>query len=116
MSIRQFGNHLGRTEVFPQKGSFTEKKKSFPSGEKAALNSDLFLETIPGAKTSGVVPYAAGGLWTTSGGGVGWNIGGGLKMKLTETLAIRAVYRRFASFEEFDWGVNVISFGLSIFF
>ena len=62
------------------------------------------------------IPYVTGGLWTTTAGGFGWNVGGGLKIKLTETLAIRAEYRRWAVFEEFDWGVNFISCGLSYFF
>jgi hypothetical protein len=32
------------------------KKKYFSSGERAALNSDLLVETIPGAKIYSVVP------------------------------------------------------------
>ena len=63
-----------------------------------------------------IIPYVTGGLWTTTAGGFGWNIGGGLKIKLTERLAIRAEYRRWAVFEEFDWGVNFISCGLSYFY
>ncbi|NIM58854.1 MAG: hypothetical protein GTO16_07930 [Candidatus Aminicenantes bacterium] len=63
------------------------------------------------------IPYAIGGVWTTTSGGFGWNIGGGLKIKLlNEGMAIRAEYRRWAVFEEFDWGVNFISCGLSFFF
>jgi hypothetical protein len=63
-----------------------------------------------------VIPYATGGLWTTTSGGFGWNIGGGLKIMIFDKLAIRAEYRRWAVFEEFDWGVNFISCGLSIYF
>jgi len=63
-----------------------------------------------------IIPYATGGLWTTTAGGFGWNIGCGLKIKLIENLAIRAEYRRWAAFEEFEWGLNFISFGLSYFF
>jgi hypothetical protein len=45
-----------KIKVSLPEGSITEKKKDFPSGEKAALNSDFGVETVPGAKTSGVVP------------------------------------------------------------
>jgi len=62
------------------------------------------------------IPYAIGGIWTTTAGGFGWNLGGGLKIKLNENLAIRAEYRRWAVFEEFRWCVNFILCGLSLFF
>jgi opacity protein-like surface antigen len=64
-----------------------------------------------------IVPYATGGLWTShSFAGVGWNAGGGIKLLLSDKLAIRAEYRRWSSFEEFSFGVNTFSGGLSYIF
>lgn len=63
-----------------------------------------------------VIPYVAGGVWTTTFGGIGWNIGGGLKIRATETLALRFEYRRWALFEELEYGANFFSGGISIFF
>lgn len=60
-------------------------------------------------------PYATGGLWTTTFGGVGWNIGGGFKIKLNEDLAVRAEFKHWTNLD-FDWGVNLISFGITLFF
>ena len=60
--------------------------------------------------------YAIGGVWTTTSGGIGWNIGGGLKIKLNENMAIRAEYRRWVLFEDYDVGAASISCGLSLFF
>ena len=61
------------------------------------------------------VPYATGGVWTTTGGGFGFNIGGGLGLRLTEVFAIRVEYRRWFV-GEIDWGLNTISAGISWFF
>lgn len=63
-----------------------------------------------------VMPYAIGGVWTAAPEGSGWNIGGGLKIKLNENLAIRAEYRRLVLFEESEVGATSISGGLSLFF
>jgi hypothetical protein len=60
--------------------------------------------------------YAIGGLWTTISGGTGWNIGGGLKIKLNENMAIRAEYRRWVPFGESEGGAYSLSCGLSLFF
>jgi hypothetical protein len=62
-----------------------------------------------------LIPYATGGIWTTTAGGSGYNIGGGIKMKLSEVFAIRAEYRRYF-FGDSDWGVNTIIGGISLFF
>lgn len=62
-----------------------------------------------------LIPYATGGIWTTTAGSFGYNIGGGIKMKLSEVFAIRAEYRRYF-FGESDWGVNTIIGGISLFF
>jgi len=63
-----------------------------------------------------LIPYTIGGIWTTTYGGFGWNFGGGIKIKLSENLAIRAEYKYWANFEEYEWGINFISCGLSLFF
>ncbi len=63
----------------------------------------------------GLIPYATGGIWTTTYGGFGFNVGGGIKIKLSEVLAIRAEYRRYIV-SETDWGVNAVIGGISLFF
>lgn len=62
-----------------------------------------------------LIPFATGGIWTTAFGGLGYNIGGGIKMKLSEEFAIRAEYRRYFVGDS-DWGVNTIIGGISLFF
>jgi len=62
-----------------------------------------------------VIPYTTGGLWTTTAGGLGWNAGGGIKLKLNRTIGIRIEYRRWGIFDEYGWGGNLILFGLSFF-
>lgn len=62
-----------------------------------------------------LIPYATGGIWTTTDGGFGFNAGGGIKIKLSEVLAIRAEYRRYFIGDS-DWGVNAIIGGISLFF
>lgn len=62
-----------------------------------------------------LIPYATGGIWTTTDGGFGFNVGGGIKIKLSEVFAIRAEYRRYFVGES-DWGVNAIIGGISLFF
>jgi hypothetical protein len=61
------------------------------------------------------VPYATGGVWTTTDGGFGFNAGGGIKIKLSKVFAIRAEYRRYFVGDS-DWGVNAIIGGISLFF
>ena len=64
-----------------------------------------------------VIPYAIGGLWTVLLGEIsGWNIGGGLKIKLKENMAIRIELRRWVPFGQSEGGAASISFGLSWFF
>jgi hypothetical protein len=60
--------------------------------------------------------YVIGGVWTITSDGTGWNIGGGLKMKLNEKLAIRIEYRRWVPFGESEGGGYSLSCGLSLFF
>ncbi len=62
-----------------------------------------------------LIPYATGGIWTTTYGGFGFNVGGGIKIKLSEVFAIRAEYRRYIVGES-DWGVNAVIGGISFFF
>ena len=61
------------------------------------------------------IPYATGGIWTTTSGGIGFDIGGGIKIKLSEVFALRTEYRRYI-FGESDWGMNAIIGGISWFF
>lgn len=58
------------------------------------------------------IPYATGGVWTTTSGGFGFTFGGGVKMKLSEVVAIRAEYRRYI-FGDSNWGLNAIIGGIS---
>ncbi len=61
------------------------------------------------------IPYATGGIWTTTDGGFGFNLGGGIKIKLSKVFAIRAEYRRYFVGDT-DWGVNTIIGGICFFF
>jgi hypothetical protein len=61
------------------------------------------------------IPYATGGIWTTTFGGVGFNVGGGIKLRLTEAFALRTEYRRYI-FGDSDWGVNALIGAISWFF
>jgi opacity protein-like surface antigen len=54
-------------------------------------------------------------LWTTTYGGFGFDVGGGVKIKLSERFAIRAEYRRYFIGDD-DLGLNVILGGISVFF
>jgi len=60
-----------------------------------------------------VILYATGGVWLNEHGETGLNIGGGLKLKLSENLAIRAEYR--SSLHEDEGGAGFIYGGLSLF-
>jgi len=62
-----------------------------------------------------LIPYTTGGIWTTTYGGGGFDVGGGIKMKLSEALAIRAEYRRYIV-SDTGWGVSAVIGGLSLFF
>ena len=62
-----------------------------------------------------LIPYATGGIWTTTYGGFGFNFGGGIKIRLSEGFAFRSEYRRYF-FSDTDWGLNVIVGGISLFF
>ena len=63
-----------------------------------------------------VILYATGGVWINTVGETGWNIGGGLKLKLNENLAIRAEYRSWLPSEEYDeYSAGSILCGLSLF-
>ena len=62
-----------------------------------------------------LIPYATGGIWTTTYGGFGFNVGGGIKIKISEVFAIRVEYRRYIV-SETDWGLNAVIGGISLFF
>lgn len=62
-----------------------------------------------------LVPYATGGVWTTTYGGFGFDVGGGIKIRLSKVFAIRVEYRRYF-FDDGDWGVNTVIGGISLFF
>jgi len=62
-----------------------------------------------------LIPYTTGGIWTTTYGGGGFDVGGGIKMKLSEAFAIRAEYRRYVT-SDTDWGVSAAIGGISLFF
>ncbi|MHA2315461.1 MAG: hypothetical protein ACXACF_09325 [Candidatus Hermodarchaeia archaeon] len=62
-----------------------------------------------------VIPYAIGGVWSAIPEASGWNIGGGLKIKLNENLAVRIEYRRWVPFGGSDDFAYYISCGLSLF-
>lgn len=62
-----------------------------------------------------VIPYTTMGIWTTVCGGLGYNVGGGIKIKLSETFAMRAEYRRYFVGDT-DWGIDTIIGGISLFF
>jgi hypothetical protein len=62
-----------------------------------------------------VTPYITGGLWTTTIGGLGWNVGGGIKIMLNRKLAARFELQRWGFFEEGDFGIYFISGGFSFF-
>ena len=81
-------------------------------GGGAILSANLVVSSF---NRQGVIPYAIGGVWTLTSEGTGWNIGGGLKIKLNENLAIRAEYRRWVPFGESEGGAYSISCGLSFF-
>jgi opacity protein-like surface antigen len=61
------------------------------------------------------IPYVTGGIWTTTEGGSGFNVGAGVRVKLTEAFALRAEYRRYI-FGESDWGLNAVIGAISYFF
>jgi opacity protein-like surface antigen len=82
-------------------------------GGGVILSANLVLSF---SNLKGPIYYAIGGVWTTTSGGTGWNIGGGLKIKLNENMAIRAEYRHLVLFEDPDIGAASISGGLSLFF
>lgn len=66
------------------------------------------------------IPYVIGGIWTIGGDntivaeGSGFNVGGGIKIKLMDAFAVRAEIRRY--FVESHWGVNTFTGGISLFF
>jgi hypothetical protein len=62
-----------------------------------------------------LAPYATWGIWATTCGGLGFNAGGGIKVKPSELFAIRAEYRRYFVGGG-DWGINAIIGGISLFF
>jgi len=62
-----------------------------------------------------LVPFTTGGIWTSQFGGFGFNVGGGLKLMLSEAFAFRVEYRRYF-FGDGDWGINVMIGGVSMFF
>ena len=62
-----------------------------------------------------IIPYATGGVWTTTYGGFGFHAGGGIKMKLSQAYAFRIEYRRYF-LDDSDWGVNAVVGGISWFF
>ena len=70
---------------------------------------------LAGFFEKGFTPYATGGIWVTTGGYIGFNLGGGLKIKITKRIAIRAEYRRYF-YSNIEWGVNVLAGGLSFSF
>ncbi len=87
----------------------------------AEVNGEIFREAIVlgtnlllGPFHLRIIPYATGGIWTTTWGGIGLNVGGGIKIKLSDTFAVRAEFRRY--FVESDWGINTIIGGISLFF
>ena len=82
-------------------------------GGGAILSANLVVSPF---NLQGVIPYAIGGVWMGIPEASGWNIGGGLKIKLNENLAIRAEYRRWVLFEVSGVGATSISCGLSLFF
>jgi len=61
------------------------------------------------------IPYATGGVWTSTYGGLGFYVGGGLKMQLSPRYAWRTEYRRYVVGDT-KWGLNAIVTGVSIFF
>jgi len=63
----------------------------------------------------GLIPYATGGIWTTTLGGFGFNVGGGIRFKLTEAFALRTEYRRYI-FNGSDWGINALIGAATLFF
>jgi hypothetical protein len=62
-----------------------------------------------------IVPYATAGAWTTTFGGLGFYLGGGVKMKASQRYALRIEYRRYILGDS-DWGINAIVAGVSWFF
>jgi hypothetical protein len=60
------------------------------------------------------IPYATSGIWTTTSGGFGFNVGGGIKIKLSDEVALRVEYRRYL-LQESDWGLDAIIGGISLF-
>ena len=61
------------------------------------------------------IPYATGGLWTSSYGGLGFYVGGGVKVKISPRYAWRTEYRRYIVGDS-KWGLNAVVSGISIFF
>lgn len=62
-----------------------------------------------------LIPYVTGGAWITTYGGFGFDVGGGIKIRLSKVFAIRVEYRRYL-LDEGDWGVNTLIGGISLFF
>lgn len=78
----------------------------------AIIAGNLKLGFFDGQK---LIPYATGGIWTTTAGGFGFSLGGGLVLRLTESLGIRAEYRRLFV-GEIEWGLNSILGGICLFY
>jgi len=76
------------------------------------LGANLVLGTF-GAEY--VIPYATAGVWTSTVGSGGINVGGGIKIKVSEITAFRIEYRHYF-LGGGDWDVNTFIGGFSLFF
>jgi hypothetical protein len=78
----------------------------------AIIGGNLFLGIFDNQR---FIPYTTGGVWTTTYGGFGLNVGGGIKIRISKVLAVRGEYRRYFVSES-DWGVHTVIGGISLFF
>ena len=61
------------------------------------------------------IPYATGGVWTSTYGGLGFYLGGGLKLMISPRSAWRTEYRYYVVGDS-KWGLNAVVTGISWFF
>jgi hypothetical protein len=61
-------------------------------------------------------PFATGGLWISPSKVTGWNVGFGLKLRVSESMALRAEFRRWMHFDSYEKSRNIILIGFSTFF
>ncbi len=61
-------------------------------------------------------PFVTGGLWASPSEVTGWDVGCGLKLMVSKDMALRAEFRRWMRFDNYEENINIISICFSTIF